>query len=74
MTKMDCSDIVKSVMVYERFYEEESDEAPYEMQGKDVRMDPLVRKQRPYCVPEWMDSEDELFLLYTSGSTGKFCC
>lgn len=71
MTKIDCSDIVKSVMVYERFHEEDSDETPYEMQGKDVRMDPLVRKQRPYCVPEWMDSEDELFLLYTSGSTGS---
>lgn len=24
-----------------------------------------------YCEPEWMDSEDPLFILYTSGSTGK---
>jgi len=23
------------------------------------------------CDPEWMDSEDPLFILYTSGSTGK---
>jgi len=23
------------------------------------------------CEPEWMDSEDPLFILYTSGSTGK---
>ena len=23
------------------------------------------------CTPEWMDSEDPLFILYTSGSTGK---
>ena len=26
---------------------------------------------RPYSPPEWMDSEDSLFILYTSGSTGK---
>jgi len=25
----------------------------------------------PTCEPEWMDSEDPLFILYTSGSTGK---
>jgi len=24
-----------------------------------------------HCEPEWMDSEDPLFILYTSGSTGK---
>uniref|UniRef100_T1J915 Acetyl-coenzyme A synthetase n=1 Tax=Strigamia maritima TaxID=126957 RepID=T1J915_STRMM len=23
------------------------------------------------CAPEWMDAEDDLFMLYTSGSTGK---
>jgi acetyl-CoA synthetase len=42
----------------------------YDMKPKDVRMDLLVAKQRPYSVPEWMDAEDNLFLLYTSGSTG----
>ncbi len=70
ITKLDCKDLVKSVMVYERFYDEEAEDAPYEMQEKDVRMDPLVGLQRPYCVPEVMDAEDELFILYTSGSTG----
>jgi acetyl-CoA synthetase len=40
------------------------------MQEKDVRMDILVADQRPYCVPESMDAEDNLFILYTSGSTG----
>merc|ERR1711963_989050 len=30
-----------------------------------------MKKQRPYCPCEVMDSEDTLFLLYTSGSTGK---
>ena len=28
-------------------------------------------KQRAYCPPEVLDSEDPLFMLYTSGSTGK---
>ena len=72
MTKMDCDDIVQSVMVYERFYDDDQTDAPleYEMKPKDVRMDPLVQVQRPYCVPEVMDAEDELFILYTSGSTG----
>jgi len=68
--KMDCGEMVEKVMVYERFYDDQADEAPYQMQEKDVRMDPLVMKQRPYCPPEWMDAEDNLFLLYTSGSTG----
>lgn len=70
ITKFDCEDIVKSVMVYERFYNEAEVPEEYEMKPKDVRMDPLIKVQCPYCVPEIMDSEDELFILYTSGSTG----
>lgn len=70
LTKMDCDDLVESCMVYERFYDSEADSAPYDMNERDVRMDPLVNLQRNYCVPEVMDSEDELFILYTSGSTG----
>jgi len=70
LTKLGCSDIVDKVLVYERFYDEDSTEAPYEMKEKDVRMNPLVAAQRPYCPPEWMDAEDDLFILYTSGSTG----
>lgn len=73
--KLDCPTVVKSVLVWERFFdeslEEQSKDAPYAMQPKDVRMDLLVAGQRPYCVPEAMDAEDNLFLLYTSGSTGK---
>ena len=38
---------------------------------RDVLIDELLEKQRPYCPCEWMDSEDNLFILYTSGSTGK---
>ncbi|KAG7343173.1 acetyl-coenzyme a synthetase [Nitzschia inconspicua] len=63
-------DLVKNVLVWEREYKEGSSEAPYQMKPKDVRMDPLVADQRPYCAPEPMDAEDNLFILYTSGSTG----
>jgi len=30
-----------------------------------------MKDASPVCEPEWMDSEDPLFILYTSGSTGK---
>lgn len=70
LTKFDCDELVQSVMVYERFYKDSDEKAPYEMKPRDVRMDALVQVQRPYCVPEAMDAEDELFILYTSGSTG----
>jgi len=62
--------LVKNVLVWERDFQGQDSEAPYEMKEKDVRMDILVADQRPYCVPESMDAEDNLFILYTSGSTG----
>jgi len=37
----------------------------------DVWWNELVNAQSDICDPEWMDSEDMLFILYTSGSTGK---
>jgi acetyl-CoA synthetase len=74
LTKLDCEDLVKTVMVFERSYHEKSSQEspkPYVMKaGRDIHMNPLVQKQKPYCIPEWMDAEDELFILYTSGSTG----
>lgn len=39
--------------------------------GRDLVWADEMKKQRPYCPCEVMDSEDTLFLLYTSGSTGK---
>jgi len=71
ITKLDCNELVEKVLVFERHYDAEAESAPYEMKDKDVRMNPLLAKQRPYCVPETMDAEDNLFILYTSGSTGK---
>lgn len=62
--------LVKNVLVWERKYEGPESEAPYEMDAKDVRMDILVDDQRPYCPPEPMEAEENLFILYTSGSTG----
>lgn len=41
------------------------------VEGRDVKMEEVMRQQRPYCPAEPMDSEDLLFILYTSGSTGK---
>jgi acetyl-CoA synthetase len=70
LTKMDCGKIVQHVLVWERFYGGIESKAPYEMKSIDVRMDPLVDVQRPYCPPVHMDAEDNLFILYTSGSTG----
>jgi len=74
ISKMDCDKIVQRVMVYERFYKpgfaDEVTKPSFEMKAKDVRMDPLVAVQRPYCPPAHLDAEDSLFILYTSGSTG----
>jgi len=72
-TKAGCEDVLEKVLVWERFFDKEtlSNDAPYEMKPKDVRMDILVAHQRPYSVPEPMDAEDNLFILYTSGSTGQ---
>eukprot|EP00934_Nitzschia_sp_Nitz4_P001694 Nitzschia sp. Nitz4//scaffold143_size57137//6007//8054//NITZ4_006507-RA/size57137-augustus-gene-0.92-mRNA-1//-1//CDS//3329536425//1694//frame0 len=70
LTKMDCESIIESVLVWERFFKGD-EEAAFTMGPKDVRMDPLVNAQRPYCPPVSLDAEDPLFILYTSGSTGK---
>lgn len=40
-------------------------------EGRDVWYHELTQEQAASCEPEWMDSEDPLFILYTSGSTGK---
>jgi acetyl-CoA synthetase len=70
---MNCDKIVQHVLVFERFYDPKVlDSKPtYEMKSRDVRMDPLVAVQRPYCAPVHLEAEDPLFILYTSGSTGR---
>jgi acetyl-CoA synthetase len=69
--KMDCDQYLKHVLVWERDFVCKDTPATYEVKDKDIRMDALVNAQRPVSVPEWMDSEDGLFMLYTSGSTGQ---
>ena len=75
MDLIDDKDLVNNVLVWERGFKEgsttEEDDVTYEMKEKDVRMDLLVADQRPFCAPEPMDAEDNLFILYTSGSTGQ---
>lgn len=41
------------------------------VRGRDYIYNEIIMNESKYCDPEWMDSEDPLFLLYTSGSTGK---
>ena len=40
-------------------------------QGRDHWWADVMKDAAEACEPEWMDSEDPLFILYTSGSTGK---
>ena len=38
---------------------------------RDVWWDDVMKDTSDTCEPEWLNSEDPLFMLYTSGSTGK---
>ena len=40
-------------------------------ESRDIDYIQAIEKISADCDPEWMDSEDPLFILYTSGSTGK---
>ncbi|MDD5722310.1 MAG: acetate--CoA ligase [Syntrophales bacterium] len=40
-------------------------------EGHDLWWHDAMAKVDANCEPEWMDSEDPMFVLYTSGSTGK---
>ncbi|MCX6362121.1 MAG: acetate--CoA ligase [Armatimonadetes bacterium] len=65
---VDCPNVEKMVVV-KRIGAEK---APVTMEaGRDFWYDELLAAAEPVCEPEWMDSEDPLFVLYTSGSTGK---
>ena len=70
VSKERCKNIVKNVFVWERTGEDLVG-ADIWTEGRDIKVDELVAAQRPYCPCEWMDAEDNLFILYTSGSTGQ---
>ena len=57
---------VKSVVVYRRSGTEVAMK-----DGRDVWWHDAVKGVEAECAPEWMESEDPLYLLYTSGTTGK---
>jgi acetyl-CoA synthetase len=59
---------VNTCIVYQRV----GDKIAIEMKdGRDHWWHDVMKDASPQCDPEWMDSEDPLFILYTSGSTGK---
>jgi len=62
-----CQGVVQKMFVFSH----ESDGNAQMVPGRDVAFDEVINAQRPYCPCEWMDSEDNLFILYTSGSTGR---
>jgi acetyl-CoA synthetase len=60
---------VRTCIVYQRVG---PDKAKVDMKtGRDFWWHELMENASPECEPEWLDSEDPLFILYTSGSTGK---
>jgi acetyl-CoA synthetase len=60
---------VKTCIVSQRLG---SEIMPIDMKvGRDHWWHDVMQGASGDCEPEWMDSEDPLFILYTSGSTGK---
>eukprot|EP00043_Microstomoeca_roanoka_P015135 m.151062 g.151062 ORF g.151062 m.151062 type:complete len:752 (-) comp16191_c0_seq3:108-2363(-) len=61
----ECRDLVKTVLVQRRTGVEGG------LLPGDIDLIDAMAKERPYCEPELMGSEEPLFMLYTSGSTGN---
>lgn len=71
--KEKCVGVVEKMFVFEH-YSGDGQQGDYKVtmkEGRDLKFNELIEAQRPYCPCEWMDSEDNLFILYTSGSTGR---
>ncbi|XP_033838242.1 acyl-CoA synthetase short chain family member 2 like [Periophthalmus magnuspinnatus] len=71
-----CSSVTKCLVVKHQALRTKSGAACNKLQTPwdpscDVFWDDAMRDSSDQCEPEWMDSEDPLFILYTSGSTGK---
>ena len=60
-----CPDVKRCVVV------NRIDKETHMKEGRDHWWHELMKDASHQCEPEWMDSEDPLFILYTSGSTGK---
>ena len=61
---------VPNVVVVERVGPGKGIDCPMKA-GRDQWWHDLMADAPVGCEPEWLDSEDPLFILYTSGSTGK---
>jgi acetyl-CoA synthetase len=59
-------DTLKNVIVYQRTGGEVGWNSQLDHWWHDI-----IKNQAVSCEPEWVGSEDPLFILYTSGSTGK---
>jgi acetyl-CoA synthetase len=62
----ECPTIEKVVIVRRRAEDEVTMQ-----EGRDVWYHEIVAGASTECQPEWLDSEQILYMLYTSGSTGK---
>jgi len=63
---------VKNVVVYQRAAGAVNGGAKVAMKvGRDRWWHELMAEAEAECAPEWMDAEDNLYILYTSGTTGK---
>jgi acetyl-CoA synthetase len=60
---------VQHVVVYQRAAEKAA--AVKMKPGRDLWWHDLMAAAGAECTPEWMDAEDQLYILYTSGTTGK---
>lgn len=64
------NDAVKDLKIDRIFIHRRTDKDPIGLvEGRDVWLHEATAIERPYCPPEWLDSEDPLFYLYTSGSS-----
>ena len=60
----DCPSIKNAIIV------KRTEAKIHMMDNRDIWWHKAMKKSSNICEPEWMDSEDPLFILYTSGSTG----
>jgi acetyl-CoA synthetase len=68
--EMGC-DSIEKVIVLQHTTKKQNGQQLNWKEGRDIWWHDAVAGQSDTCDPEWMDSEDLLFILYTSGSTGK---
>eukprot|EP00611_Tribonema_gayanum_P013456 TRINITY_DN2439_c0_g3_i6.p1 TRINITY_DN2439_c0_g3~~TRINITY_DN2439_c0_g3_i6.p1 ORF type:complete len:714 (-),score=226.03 TRINITY_DN2439_c0_g3_i6:394-2535(-) len=65
------TDLVHHVGVFRRDPDAAQQRSEGWEESRDVDMNELLPRMRPYCAYAPMEAEDPLFILYTSGSTGK---